>query len=219
MPKVIIWFTLVILLTGCARRSAEGSETQAVVVETQLAPRPETEEPVVTPSPKAASPTPGSTRQVSPTPSPSRTALATRSSPSATATHSLEDLRAEFVDLIIEYLERGGGSNEVQSVRRVSFSQDGYFDIELESLWTSKDLQPSVAFEVIYWLGRAWADTPREFFTRLSGQDRFVVRLVTYSSDGKYAHQSETNLWTVQNVGETRITYEGWVAASKAGFR
>jgi hypothetical protein len=217
--RVVYSFFLFLILTGCAKRTAAESGTQTVVVKSQVQRETETQKPEATPLQKEATPTLRSIRRITPTPSLSQSAKATESAPSATPTVNLEDLRADFADLIREYLEQGGGSNEVQSVRSVHFSQGGFFDIELEALWPSRELQPSVAFEVVYWLGKAWADSPEELFYRLSGQDRFVVRLVTYSSEGENPHTSETDLATVQKVGKMEITYEEWKVASNAGFR
>jgi hypothetical protein len=218
--SVVYIVFLLLIMTGCAERSAAESGTQTVVVNTRTPRDLGTLSPETDPLQKASpSPTLTSVREKTATPSPTRTAQTATSSPSAIPTKTLEDLRDDFADLIAEYLEQGGGSNEVRTVRSVHFSQGGFFDIELETLWASRELQPSVAYEVVYWLGKAWVDSPDELFYRLSGQDRFVVRLVTYSRGGEEPHTSETDLETVKKVARMEITYEEWKVTSNAGFR
>jgi hypothetical protein len=222
--RILFCFLLIVISAGCAKNTAADAGTQTIPVETKQQREPESQKAGASPTQTESistevSPTLRPIRRVTPTHSSSGAEAETGSSPSATPSKSLEDLRADFTELIAEYIEYGGGSNEVFEVRSVHFSEGGFFDIELETLWKSRELQPSVAFEVIYWLGKAWADSPDDLFYRLSGQERFLVRLTTYAKDGNDPHTSETNLETVRKVGRMEISYEEWKVTANAGFR
>jgi hypothetical protein len=70
------------------------------------------------------------------------------------------------------------------------------------------------------------ADTWGEMFSegsdalmRLGGGDDFIIHITTYSANGDYRYQSDTDFDTLMKLHDKQITYEEWVVASNAGFR
>lgn len=198
---VIVAITLVVVLAACAQpdpeivevtREVEVPQTVEVTREvTRIVEETVEVEVVVTPTP---------------TPAPPAT---------ATPERTTEDWQSEMGEAIISDLE---GWDDVQRVNLVRWSQEGV-EIELHTVWASRDNQPEVSWDIVSVLSEVWADMTEGQRVNLTGSEDFTMRLVTYSTDGDYRYVSETDFDTLVKVNNRSMGYEEWIQAANAGFR
>jgi hypothetical protein len=131
---------------------------------------------------------------------------------------SLEDVRAEFISAVIDVLENGEGLEDIETVTLVRF-RNGALDIEIRTIWASRDNQPIVSYNIISFLAPAFENVTDEQCARLFGSEQPVVHITSYSTDGDYRYESVTTIETLRRVAQKSISYEEWVAAANAGFR
>jgi hypothetical protein len=198
---VVLTITLLVVLPACAEPEAETVEV------TREVPVPQTVE-VTREVTKIVQQTVEVEVVVTPTPTPL---------PPATATpeRTTEDWQSEIGEAIVSDLE---GWDDVQRVNLVRWSEEGV-EIELHTVWASRDNQPEVSWDIITVLSEVWADMTEGQRVTLTGSEDFTMRLTTYSTDGDYRYVSETDFDTFVKVNNRSMGYEEWVQAANAGFR
>jgi len=182
---------LMLLLVACA---PSVSQIQTAVAKTQ-----------------AALPTITLTNTQEPTPTSIPTKLPTITVPPQVQ----KTLDAILVD-IAAMLKIAEGVDSVTTIRPGNDS----LEIELKTMWASKDMQPNVSFEAIQLLalvfGNASESKALNFVT--GNPQHFSILLTTYSVDGEYKYSSLTYYDTLIKLYNKRITYDEWVNEAKAGF-
>jgi len=92
--------------------------------------------------------------------------------------------------------------------------------IELFTVFAARNNQPEVSWEVITFLAdNAFAGMTLGQRLTLTGSEDLVFALITYSEDGDYRYQSETDHATFGRIANRTMSYDEWVAAANAGFR
>ena len=135
--------------------------------------------------------------------------------PTATQEQSLDELRKEiFVDTA-ELIE---SFDDVESVGLIR-GENGVLEIELKTAWASQDRQPDVSYQIVQLMAQILGDLETGKIFNLVGGNSFIFHLTTYSTDGDYRYQSDTDLDTIRDIYDLAISYEEWLAASDAGFR
>lgn len=125
---------------------------------------------------------------------------------------TLEAIRIDIVDM----LEKLGDVERVTTVRPGNDS----LEIELKTIWASKDRQPDVSFEVMQILALVFGNVSEDralLFVTGSPQ-HFSILLTTYSVDGNYKYSSLTYYDTLVKLYNKRITYDEWMNEAGAGF-
>ena len=137
-----------------------------------------------------------------------------------TPTLSIEEHRQNVLNEIIKYLENKDNIFEVESVSAVRFNAPGILEIEVKTIYSAQKNQPDISYRIISNLSPVFIDSiKKERLFWLGGGDDFVIHITTYSSDGHYRYQSDTNYETMEKIKNKQISYEEWIAASNAGFR
>lgn len=195
------YIPLIAILVACMLVSCGSSEAEVATSVAQTMEAQPTETATVAPS---------ATNTQEPTSPPAPTD--TESSP-----QTVEEIGRELLDLTTEFVE---GVDGVEAVNLMRF-KDGSLDIELRTMWASKDRQPDVSFDVIRLIAEGFIQGgfSESGLLKLTGGDSFSVHLVTYSTDGDYRYESETDYETLQQLESLAISYDEWVAAANAGFR
>jgi hypothetical protein len=214
--RVISFYGIVlslILLSGCAQSQPSSNTIETAIAQTQNAEPNLTEKPTQT---KTTIPTATSTN--TPLPKPSNTLA-----PTATNTKqmSVEEFRQELVNQTKAILENGQGLEEVEAINLVRIGESGGLEIEFRTRYASRDNQPAVTYKVIQFFSSAFVNG---FHRDVSGVEKltggpFVLRITSYSTDGDYRYQSETDWGTMVKVADQAISYDEWVSAANAGFR
>ena len=135
--------------------------------------------------------------------------------PTSTPERSMEDFQADVGQALISDLEELG---DVERVNLVRFDT-GLLELELVTVWASRDRQPEVSWTVVTMLARVFADTTPGQRFNLTGTEDLSMRLTTYSTDGDYRYISKTDYPTMVKLNNRSISYEEWVQAANAGFR
>lgn len=191
---------------------AEPTNTQEIVIDkkgtAQANSATRTAEYILTPS---ITYSPTSTPEPTNTPIPSNT---------PTPTRSAEELRPEFLALIIEFLENGEGLEDVGNVNLVRFGDPGVLEIEVNSRYSSKSNQPQLSYAIIRFLSVVLIEgIDYENLKMLSSGENFGINLTTYSEENRYRYQSFTTYELLQKVHDKVISYDEWVVESGAGFK
>ena len=190
---------LMVVATGCA---PSAGAVQTAIAETQAA--------AATATRVFVTATQGSIATISPSETPQPLVTSTNTNTSGEA----ERFRTEFLD-VIATLETTDGI-DVKAVTLARFD-NGVLEIEIKTLWSSRDSQPDVSYDIIRVLSEPIAKFNREKFEQLAGGP-FSIRLTSYSSEGKYRYQSLTDYDLLIKVANRAVSYDEWVAASGAGF-
>ena len=192
----LIFILIAFMLVSCGSSEAEIATSVAQTLEAQS-----TETPLHTP-------TATSTQEPMNPPTPTNTEAVPQTA---------EEISREFLELITEFIEDVDG---VESVNLMRF-KEGRLDIELRTKWTSRDRQTDVSFDVIRLIavGLIQGGFSEAELLKLAGGDSFSVHLVTYSTDGDYRYESDTDFETLRQLDALAISYDEWLAAANAGFR
>ena len=118
-------------------------------------------------------------------------------------------------EAIISDLE---GWDDVKRVNLVRWTEQGV-QIELQTIWASRDNQPDVSWDIVSIFSGVFADWDEALRVALTGSETFTMKLVTYSTDGGHRYVSETDFDTLVNVNNRTLGYQEWVRAANAGFR
>lgn len=193
-PLVI--FLIACMLVSCGSSEAEIATSVAQTMEAQ------SEEEA------AQEPTATNTQEPTSPPAPTNT---------EEAPQTAEDIGKELLELTAQFVEDVYG---VEAVNLIRF-KDGRLEIELRTKWASRDRQPDVSFDVIRLIAEGFikGGFSETDLLKLTSGDSFSVYLVTYSTDGDYRYESETDFETLQQLDDLAISYDEWVAAANAGFR
>jgi hypothetical protein len=137
--------------------------------------------------------------------------------PPATATpeRTMEDYQSGLAEAIVSDLE---GLSDVERVNLVRWSE-GHLKIELQTLWASRDRQEEVSWTVTRLLADPLADVSETQRLSLTGSKELTIELTTYSTNGDYRYQSETDFSTLVRIANRSISREEWIQAANAGFR
>jgi hypothetical protein len=131
-------------------------------------------------------------------------------------TPTKETTLKDIKDSIEKYLLIVDG---VKSVTMINIGT-GEFNIEFTETWASKDRQPPVNFEVIRGLSQALTmGGKQKLLDKFGGNNDFIVKLTSYSSDGGYKYSSETHYNTMEKLANKDISFDDWVSESGAAFR
>ena len=217
MKKHYISFVAVILLlTACSNSASTATET--------LVPTETPNQPTSTPIPSTLTPEPTNTSI------PTNTALPT-DTPGPTNTPGLLEgftgtkdeaiaiIQNKFIEQMNDILERGEGLEEIDGVNLVRFNEDGLFEIEVRSIYSSQDNQPDLSYKIISFLAVIFKSWDRENANILAGEHDFAIHITTYSADGDYRYQSTTDFETLQKVANKAISYEEWKSFAGADFK
>ena len=150
MKKILILVAISLIVSSCAQATPSENQIQTAIAETNSS----------IPTLKVTStlidtdtpiPSPTSTNTPVPTNTPTKTAIP---KPSATinATATIEAARQDFVELTTNFLEHGEGLEDIKQVNLVRLNDDGVFEIEVKSIWASKDRQPDLSYVIISYL-------------------------------------------------------------------
>jgi hypothetical protein len=207
-----ISFGLILVFTLAACTSPSPTQPQSAIetavagtVAAQASPTPlPSYTPTVTPSPT-----------IRPTKTFHPSTVQARRTPTKKPVESLEEIRADFIGIMVDVLER---HFEIDRVNMARFDH-GVFEMELYTGLAARDSQPPISYGVVQTLAAALADWEDRNIAALAGGSDFSFNLTTYSTDGDYRYQSETDLETLRKVNQRAISYEEWVEASGAGFR
>jgi hypothetical protein len=147
------------------------------------------------------------------TPMPTETSRPTKT---LTSTPDQEELIQELIDSLVEVIETYTDVESVTTIRK----GDESFEIEVKTLWASKDRQPSVSFQIIQVLADVFGGTTEAKALNFvkNNPEHFSVLLTTYSAGGDYKYSSLTYYDTLVKLKNKQITYDEWVADSGAGF-
>jgi hypothetical protein len=204
-----------LLLVACAAPAPMEVEvtrlvevTRAVEVEVTRAVRVEVEVTRVVPVPQTVEVEVPVTVVVAPSRTPTPRAT-------ATPTRSMADIQADVADAFVRDLEE---FDDVERVNVVRFAP-GRMEMELYTVWASQDSQPNVSWTIVTTLASALADLTPGQRINLTGSEELVFALTTYSTDGDFRYQSETDFATLEALASRSMSYEEWLAASGAGFR
>lgn len=215
MISVPVVLFLLLALSSCGGGAETQSSPPADLVQTAvagtIAAQPAaTEAPTLEPS-STLPPPPTNTPEPTATPKPTNTP----SQPSK----SVEDVQKDIIGLITKYLE--SGELLIEKVAVVRFGDPGVFEIEVNNAMMARDNQPDLSYDMIAALAKMFIDggLTRDKAITLGGGDDFVIRITTYSADGNYRYQSDTNYETLEKIYNKQISYEEWVAAANADFR
>jgi hypothetical protein len=109
--------------------------------------------------------------------------------------------------------------SDVESVTVIRRGQES-LEIELRTVWASKDRQADVSYQVMRVLSDVFADTTEgKALNFVTGKPKhFSISLITFSTDGDYKYSSLTYFDTLKKLHNKQITYEEWLAEAKAGF-
>ncbi len=201
----------ILSLVACTPAPATPSVdmTQTAVAQTLVAQPTQVNSPI----PESTNTKPVSTPNLTNTPRPTDTEI-------PTSTQSIEEIRQKFLEMTIEFLERGEGMEDIESVSLVRFGEPGLLEIEVKSEYASRDRQPELSYTIISFLATALGGgLERESLLKLGGGDDFTIHITTYSTNGDYRYQSDTNYETLMKVKNKQISYVEWVAAANAEFR
>ena len=129
--------------------------------------------------------------------------------------HLKETIEA-FPTALANILEGVDGVESVTMVRPGVLS----LEIELKTMWASKDKQPNVSFNAIQKLAIVFGGTSEDWGLLLvtTHQQHFSILLTTYSVDGNYKYSSLTYYDTLVKLYNKQMTYDEWVKEAKAGF-
>jgi hypothetical protein len=182
---------LILLLVACA---PSASQIQTAVAKTQIALPTDTE-----------------------TNTPEQTSISTPTKlPIGTTVAQYQETIEAIPIGIADMLEDVDGVDSVTMVRPGVVS----LEIELRTMWASKDKQPNVSFEAIQMLAIVFGGTSedRALLLVTTNQQHFSILLTTYSVDGDYKYSSLTYYDTLVKLYNKQITYDEWVNEAKAGF-
>lgn len=149
------------------------------------------------------------TREVEVTPKPSPT-------PEPISYEDYADWRNEVADTFIRGVETLGDVERVNLVRFL----EGVMEVELNTKWASRDSQPEVTWAVVTGLASV-AEDDMDIAWRKKAVDSedFTLLLRTYSTNGDYRYQSETDYDTLMKLANRSMSYDEWVEAANAGFK
>jgi hypothetical protein len=207
MKKFILLTCCIFLLVGCQPSAEDIEKAIAQTQEADQSKETSTQIPVATPEDTLIVPTftsqPTITKQ--PTAQPTKT-----STPDVDTL--IEDLIVDISDVILEYTD----VESITTIRKGSKS----FEIEVRTMYASKDRQPDVSFQIIKLLAEIFGDVDEDRLINLVEGDtpHFSVSLTTYSVDGDYKYSSLTYYDSFQKLFKKQITYEEWVEVAGAGF-
>lgn len=189
---------IVLLISACSSVTTSQSEIQTAIAQTEAA-KPS---PTITVKPA---------KEVTATAEPTKTAT-----PTATPEiQNIEELRDEFLRVTVEALE---SLDDIQAVT-VARIGGGILEIEIRTVWASKDRQPDVSYLLINaYFATAFKDWAQSDVENLFDGPNPIIRVVSYSSEGSYKYQSMTNWITLMKLANRQITYEEWLIAANAGF-
>lgn len=202
MKKIILLSLVFILLAGCGPTEAD---IQQAIEETQAA------APTIEPT-DPNQPTKEPTRKPTPTYRPTNTF----SAPLPTKTPSAESIVNNTIEglkeLILVY-------SDTESITVIRPGKEA-FEIEVKTMWASKDSQPDVSFEIIKIVAEVMGTaTETQLLYFIDGYaEKFSVIITTYSTDGDYKYQSRTYYDSLIKLYNKQITYDEWVQESNAGF-
>jgi len=155
------------------------------------------------------------------TPEPTSTSVPTSTyvptkRPTITAPPQVEKTVDTILISIAELLENN--ISDVDSVTTIRPGNDS-LEIELKTIWASKDRQPNISFEVIQILAIAFNVPEDKALNLVTGNpEHFSILLTTYSTDGGYKYSSLTYYDTWVKLYNKRITYDEWLNEAGAGF-
>jgi ABC-type oligopeptide transport system substrate-binding subunit len=137
--------------------------------------------------------------------------------PTNTATPQYEKTIDAAIIQIRDYLKLG--VSDIDSITTLRKGNDS-LEIELRTIWASKDRQPNVSFEAIQLLAITFANLREgQALNFVTGNPQhFSILLTTYSVDGNYKYSSLTYYDTLVKLYNKQITYSEWVNEAKAGF-
>ena len=100
-----------------------------------------------------------------------------------------------LIDSTVDALEKFSDQLEIETVNMVRLNDVGVFQIEVKTMWASKDVQPNISYEIISFLSKAWYQMSKDTLIEISGSsiDNFYVEIVTYSTNGDYRYYSLTD--------------------------
>jgi hypothetical protein len=111
---------------------------------------------------------------------------------------------------------------DVDGVDSVTMVRPGVvsLEIELRTMWASKDKQPNVSFKAIQMLAIVFGGTSEntDLLLVTTHQQHFSILLTTYSIDGDNKYSSLTYYDTLVKLYNKQITYDEWVNEANAGF-
>lgn len=148
-----------------------------------------------------------------------RLVTATPPPPTATPEESPEEIMAEIqAGLTTALISDIEGLSDVERVNSILWSP-GRIDIELYTLWASRDNQADVTWIIIALLAEAMADATPGQLINMTGSQDLVWAITTFSTHGDYRYISETDQGTLVQLANRAITYDQWATAANAGFR
>jgi hypothetical protein len=190
-----LFLLIVLLLSACGPSQAEIQSTvQASIAQTQ-----------------EALPTATNTAKPTNTPKPTSTK---RPTPTRTPAPSVDEVRENLLDAVAQDLST---FQDIESVSVIRFNE-GALEIELKTVWASRDRQPDVSWEIVSFFAGAFAGFDKENLELVAGGP-FSIALTTYSTDGNYRYQSVTDWDTLQKLSDKSISFDEWSSAANAGFR
>jgi len=200
MKKLLLITLVFILLAGCGPSEAD---IQKAIEETQAA------APTIEPTEE---PTQQPTKKPTPTYRPTKTL----NSPLPTITPNVQSIVNNTIEGLQELIL---GYTETESINVIRPGKEA-FEIEVKTMWASKDSQPDVSFEIIKILADVFGNTTEtQLLNFIDGEvDNFSVIITTYSTDGDYKYQSRTYYDTLIKLYNKRLSYEEWVQESSADF-
>lgn len=201
------------LLASCGPSQKQIEEavqqTQVAVAEATAKAPTATRTPSKTPTKRPTKkPSPTKTKKPTPINTPSKAPTKT---PTVEPTADLAEMTKSVV-LIAESFE------DVKAVNTVRYV-NGVWEVELQSVWASKDKQPPVSYEVIKLYAYAFCRYPEEHILKILGGDKFGIKLTTYSTDSDYQYESFSDYPTLLKVVNKEITYDEWIMLSGAAFK
>jgi len=207
MKKTILFLLVLILLVACGPTEAD---IQQAIEETQAA------APTAEPT-KNIEPTEEPTKKPTRKPSPTYRPTNTFSAPLPTNTPNVQSIVNKTIEGLQELIL---GFTDTESINMIRPGKEA-FEVEVKTMWASKDSQPDVSFEIVKVLADVFGQTTEyQLLNFIDGEvDKFSVIITTYSTDGDYKYQSQTYYDTLIKLYNKRITYEEWVQESNAGFK
>ena len=194
----------VVLLAAACTASNEAATTSTEAATTTT----------TTTTPATTTTTPATT-----TPPPATTTTTPTLPPTTVTTEiDVDEVRADFVDMIRRGLEADTGElGEFERVDVIHMDGEGTLEIEGHLVWSSKDRQPESNWESIAFLS-LFAEVLEATPVNLFGGEP-MIHIITVSTDGDHRYESLTDWETLTGVADRLIGFDGWVERSDAGFR
>lgn len=227
MKKALIGALIIlIVLSACAQNQSLESDIQTAITKTQNAAVDQAPEITQTPTfdtfelTRQVNQTKNAAYQETQNVKQTSTPRPTKSSttiPTSTPKPSIEDLREELKNILINFLD---DVYEIDNINLILFDGNGTLEIEVRTTYASQDHQPDTSYVIIQQLAFVLTEGLGDRAAAIIfGGDTQIIHLVTYSTMGDYRYESYTNWNTSKKLHDKEISYEEWVTEADAGFK